>query len=386
MTESSPTLPTIPSDKAKAAKYRGNRQAEIEGAALYKALAEAETEPEIARVYLLLSDEEERHAQLWEERLRALGEPVEQAARTSPGWQTSLLIWLARRFGPQFVLPTITGMEERDSRRYDDQPDARQANLPYAERRHAQLLRAVRGGLRGEQIARIEGRHRAIGGNALRAAVLGANDGLVSNLSLVMGVAGAQLSNGAILVTGLAGLLAGASSMALGEWLSVQSSRELYTHQIEVEAQELEANPEAEEHELALIYQAKGLSEEQAAQVAGQIMQDKRGALDTLVREELGVDPQELGGSAWEAAIASFLLFAIGAIIPVAPYFFVGGEVAVAASLVVSAVGLFAIGSGITLVTRRGVLFSGMRQVLFGMAAAALTYGIGRLIGVTIAG
>jgi VIT1/CCC1 family predicted Fe2+/Mn2+ transporter/rubrerythrin len=374
-----------PPDSSEITRYRENLQAELEGAALYSALAEAEADPQVAEVYRGLAEEEEHHAKLWEERLRALGQTVE-AVHTSPRWRTRLLIWLARRLGPQAVLPTVTGLEERDSRRYDHQPDARQANLPYAERRHAQMLRAVRGGLHGEQIARVEGRHQGIGGNALRAAVLGANDGLVSNLSLVMGVAGAQLSSSAILVTGLAGLLAGACSMALGEWLSVQSSRELYSHQIAVEAQELEANPEAEEHELALIYQAKGLSEEQAKEVAGQIMQDKRGALDTLVREELGVDPKELGGSAWEAAIASFLLFAVGAIIPVAPYFFLGGSAAVATSLVISAVGLFLIGGGITLVTRRSVLYSGMRQVFFGLAAAALTYGIGRVIGVAIAG
>jgi VIT1/CCC1 family predicted Fe2+/Mn2+ transporter len=373
---------TLPA-RSECDRYQANRQAELEGVALYTALAEAEPDPEIAEVYERLAEEEATHAQLWEAKLRKLGEPV---APAPIGWRTRFVIWLARRFGPHVVLSTVTDMEERDSRRYERQEEARHAKLPGEERRHAQLLWAVRGGMHGGRIAEIEGRHRAVGGNALRAAVLGSNDGLVSNLSLVMGVAGAQLASGTILVTGLAGLLAGACSMALGEWLSVQSSRELYSHQIAIEAHELETDPQAEERELALIYQAKGLTEEQAGQVAAQLMQDKQSALDTLVREELGIDPQELGGSAWEAAIASFLLFAVGAIIPVGPYFFLEGMAAVVVSVAVSGVGLFAVGAGITLITGRSVLFSGMRQVLFGLVAAGITYGIGRLIGVTVAG
>jgi vacuolar iron transporter family protein len=230
-----------------------------------------------------------------------------------------------------------------------------------------------------------ESPHRVVGGNALRAAVLGANDGLVSNLSLVMGVAGAELSNQAILITGLAGLLAGACSMALGEWLSVQSSRELYQRQISIEARELAEDPEAEEEELALIYQAKGLPLAQARELAGHLMENKQSALDTMVREELGIDPKELGGSAWQAAGVSFVLFSIGAIVPVAPFILLAGMPAVIASLAVSALALFAVGAGITVLTGRSVLYSGTRQVLFGMAAAALTFGIGRLIGVAIA-
>lgn len=369
--------------QADAARYLANWQAEVEGALLYATLAEAEPNRQVAEVYRGLAEEEGAHARLWEAKLRDIGE---QLPSPTPGWRTRTLVWLAQRFGPQLVLSDIARLEERDSRRYDHQPDARQAAFPADERRHAQLLAAVRGGLHGPKVADLEGRHHRMGGNALRAAVLGANDGLVSNLSLVMGVAGAQLPGGTILVTGLAGLIAGACSMALGEWLSVQSSRELYSRQIAIEAYELEANPEAEERELTLIYQAKGLGEEQARQVASQIMRDKAGALDTLAREELGVDPKELGGSAWEAAIMSFLLFALGAIVPVSPYFFISGMWAVAASLAVSALGLFVVGAGITLMTGRSLLFSGMRQVLFGLVAAAFTYGVGRLIGVSIAG
>jgi VIT1/CCC1 family predicted Fe2+/Mn2+ transporter len=242
------------------------------------------------------------------------------------------------------------------------------------------------GGLEGGALAQLEGRHRAAGGNALRAAVLGANDGLVSNLSLVMGVAGAELSGTSILITGLAGLLAGACSMALGEWLSVQSSRELYRHQISIETEEIITAPAEEAEELALIYQARGLDEAQARQMAAQIMSNQENAVETLVREELGVDPESLGGSAWEAAITSFILFAVGAIIPVIPFIFLSGLMAVVVSVMLSTIGLFVIGAAITLFTGRTVLFSGGRQVIFGLAAAALTYGVGRLVGVSLAG
>jgi VIT1/CCC1 family predicted Fe2+/Mn2+ transporter len=234
-------------------------------------------------------------------------------------------------------------------------------------------------------VARFEGRHRAAGGNALRAGVLGANDGLVSVFSLVMGVAGAGVGTREILLTGIAGLLAGALSMALGEWLSVQSSRELYQHQIGIEKRELEQMPEEEMAELALIYQAKGIAPDEARKLAERLLSDEATALDTLVREELNVDPAELGGSAWEAAITSFLLFAVGAIIPVFPYLFWSGMAGIIASAVASAIGLFAIGAAITLMTGRNPLVSGLRQVAFGLAAAAITFGIGRLIGVSIA-
>ncbi len=258
------------------------------------------------------------------------------------------------------------------------------------ERSHARLLNHIvhqkSGGMEGGLLAQLEGRHKAGGGNALRAAVLGANDGLVSNLSLVMGVAGAALSSKSILITGLAGLLAGAGSMALGEWLSVQSSRELYKHQIEIEQDELESAPEEEESELALIYQAKGLEQDQAKQLAAKIMENKDTMIDTLAREELGIDPKELGGSALEAAITSFVLFAIGAIIPVISFFFLTGVQAIILSVILSTLGLFIIGSVITLFTGRNIFYSGFRMVLFGLIAAALTFGIGKLIGVSISG
>ena len=169
--------------------------------------------------------------------------------------------------------------------------------------------------------------------------------------------------------------------MAIGEWLSVQSARELYTHQIDVERAELRDVPEEEREELTLIYQAKGLDEEEAKSLADRLLSDESTALDTLAREELGIDPGELGGSAWQAAITSFLLFAAGAIIPAAPFAFGGGLTIVVVSLALSVVGLFIIGAGITLTTGVPLLKAGGRQVVFGLAAAAITFGLGRLFG-----
>jgi VIT1/CCC1 family predicted Fe2+/Mn2+ transporter len=235
-------------------------------------------------------------------------------------------------------------------------------------------------------LSRFEGRHRQIGGNALRAAVLGANDGLVSNFSLVMGVAGASAAREPVLIAGVAGLLAGSLSMALGEWLSVQSSRELYENQIAVEREELAAFPAEEEEELRLIYEAKGIDADDARRLAHRIVTgDPAVALDTMAREELGIDPDELGGSAWVAAITSFVLFAAGAIIPLVPFLVAANAVAIVASAVLSGLALFGLGAAITLLTGRHAVRSGLRQVGFGLAAAAITFGIGTLLGTAIA-
>lgn len=367
------------------ARYRANFQKEIDGAALYRAIAEGEKQPQLKQVYERLAASEEKHAAAWQKKLEEAKVPIPPR---KPSTRTAILIWLAKRFGPQFVLPTISNNEKADNRAYDGQPESEAKEFSADEKSHARLLSMVsssKGGLPGGSVAQLEGRHRASGGNALRAAVLGANDGLVSILSLVMGVAGATNNNSDVLIAGLAGLLAGAGSMALGEWLSVQSSRELYENQIKIEAEEIAANPEEEQEELALIYQSKGLPEARARELAGHMVADKGSILDTLAREELGIDPEELGGSAYEAAFTSFFLFAVGAIFPIFPFLFLSGATAIYVSLAVSAVGLFIIGAAITLMTGRGVLFSAVRQVIVGIAAAALTYGIGRLIGVSIA-
>lgn len=374
-------------NKADVARYLENWQDEIESAFLYRALSKVEPQPALAEVYRKLAATEETHAQFWEDKLLQAGQRV---PRRKIGWRTRFLALLAKQFGPQFILPTVNAMEQVDSHSYDAQTDAHDTALPMQERSHARLLQAISQssstGLEGNTLAQLEGRHRTAGGNTLRAAVLGANDGLLSNLSLVMGVAGANLSGNSILVTGLAGLLAGACSMALGEWLSVQSARELYERQIGIERREVEEVPDEEEEELALIYEAKGLPAAQAQSLAARMMKDKTTALDTLSREELGIDPQELGGSPWAAGATSFFLFAIGAIIPVAPFIVFKGMTAVYLSLLLSGLALFAIGAGITLLTGRSVLYSGTRQVIFGFAAAGITFAIGRLIGVSISG
>ncbi|PFG74136.1 VIT1/CCC1 transporter family protein [Tepidiforma thermophila] len=364
-------------------RYRRNLRDEVDGIALYRALAAAERDPHLREVFLRLAASEERHRDLWVARLREVGAEVPDFR---PSFRVRILGWLARRFGTAAVSPIVARMESSAYTMYDDQPEAVAADLPRDERSHARLFRELARSTRSRpidvDIARLEGRHRAGTGNALRAAVLGANDGLVSNLSLVMGVAGANPGRDVVLLAGLSGLLAGALSMALGEWISVRSSAEAFARQLEIERDELTLMPDEELEELVLIYRAKGLDEEEARATANRIMANRQKALDTLAREELGMSEDE-AGNAWVAAITSFLTFSAGAIIPVLPWLIVGGVVGVAASAIASAVGLFGVGAAITLYTGRGILFSGARMLGFGLAASAITFGIGRLIGVS---
>ncbi len=364
-------------------RYRDNLQGEVDGAYLYEALAKSEPHPKLAEVYKRLAGVERRHAKVWADELG-----VQAPVVLKPGWRTRVLGWLSKKLGTQAVLPTVRSLEQRDQGRYDGQREARAAGLPADEASHARLMEAAAGGrgIEGSAIARFEGRHRALGGNALRAAVLGVNDGLCSNLSLVMGVAGAGLASHSIFVTGLAGLLACACSMSIGEWLSVESSRELNRRQIGIEAQELAHAPEEEAEELALIYEAKGLSQDDARKLAGRLISEPDSALETLSREELGIDPKELGGSAWEAAAMSFLLSIVGAIFPVLPFAFLEGNTAVLTSLGLSSLALFTIGAATTIFTGSGVWFAGGRQLLLGWLAASVTFGIGHLFKVSIGG
>jgi VIT1/CCC1 family predicted Fe2+/Mn2+ transporter len=364
-------------------RYRRNLQNEIDGAAIYHAMAFAEDNPALAEVYTSLATTEERHAEFWAGLLRHAGEDGTQPA---PTWQARVLVLLARRLGPQWALPAIAQQEREGRKMYDHQPEAAGTPLPGDERSHARILREVQtAGLSGDALARLEGRHRSIGGNALRAAVLGANDGLVSNLSLVMGVAGASLSARSILITGVAGLLAGACSMAMGEWVSVRSSSEAAARQLEIEADELDTFPEEEAEELRLIYQAKGMSPDDAATLASHVMANRETALAVQAREELGIDPDELEGSPMIAAVTSFLLFAVGAIVPVLPFIFSSGITAVVTAVAASGLGLFVLGAAITIFTGRSVARTGLRQLAIGWGAAAVTYAIGTAIGVSLA-
>lgn len=366
-------------------RYRANLRAELDGAALYRAVADAEPDPHRRDVLLELSRAEATHAAHWRGKLRAAGAPE---PRFAPGWRTRLLAALARRFGPAFVMPTLAAAEYADRDKYAAQADA--AALSADERGHASVVSAMAargaraGPTIGQDIARAERWHRASSGNDLRAAVLGVNDGLVSNFCLITGIAGAGVASHTILLTGAAGIVAGACSMALGEWLSVTNARELAETQIAQEAEEIEQTPQAEQHELALIYQAKGLPKAEAQRIAADLMRTKQGALDALTREELGIDPAELGGNPWSAAGTSFLLFAAGAFVPVLPFIWMHGSRAIGISVGLTAAALAASGAVTSLFNGRGPLYSAARQTLFGCAAAGVTYGIGRLLGVSL--
>ena len=367
-------------------RYIDNWSDERNTASLYHLISELEKDERISEVYRRMEQIELKHAAHWVMLLEDGGAAV---PGFKPSMRTRILSWLARRFGPAYILNSLQTMEQNGVKSYKEQSEGK--GMSGDEAGHATVISqilgsAMRGGVAGGALAQLEGRHRATGGNALRAAVLGANDGMVSNLSLVMGVAGASNDGRAVMIAGIAGLLAGAISMALGEWLSVQSSRELYTNQIMIETMEINSNPQEEIEELALIYEARGVPRDQAQNLAAHIMENKESAVQTLAREELGIDPEELGGSAWEAAITSFFLFAIGAIVPLAPFILFAGSTAVLVSIGLSVIGLFLLGAVTTLFTGVNTLFSGARMVIFGMLAAAVTFGIGRLIGVSIAG
>jgi VIT1/CCC1 family predicted Fe2+/Mn2+ transporter len=364
------------------ARYADNYLREQDGIALYKALSEAEKDPVRAQIFERLAKAEERHAARWARLLKTHGVPLPSYRRS---WRVAFLGWLSRRIGTQHILPVVTGLESRDQDVYRGQVEA--AGIPAEERGHMRTLRAMQGQSRGgpESILDVEGWHRANYGGSLRAAVFGANDGLVSNFCLVMGIAGANVEARFILLAGIAGLLAGASSMAAGEYVSVSSQRELYEQQIAVERQELEMAPEEEKEELSLIYQAKGIPLEQAEELADRILASPDSAIDTLAREELGLDPSALG-SPWAAAASSFVSFAVGATLPVLPYLLLSGSSAFFASALVCGLALFVVGALISVFTGRNLFFSGMRMVFIGALAAGFTYFIGRLLGVEVTG
>lgn len=365
----------------KNAKHK-NLQTEVDAAYLYDKLAAAETDPNVANVFRQMSEIEKGHAVAFGQKQNIPGLPP-------PSFRARTLNMIGKIFGYDYVLGVLMDIEKNISGAVIAAKKKSHIAITGSEANHVTILRTLmesEAKVTGSSVAKFESRHRSVGGNALRAAVLGGNDGLVSNFSLVMGIAGATSGQSGVLLAGVAGLLAGALSMALGEWISVKSSQELHENQMQLEMDELENNPEGEQKELALIYMAKGIPEDQAHTMAAEIMLNKVQAHEILVREELGINPEELKGSAMEAAVYSFILFAIGAVIPVIPFFFTSGTTAIVISVAGSALGLFLIGSAITLFTGKSIWFSGFRQVLFGLAAAAVTFGIGKLIGVSLAG
>ena len=362
-------------------RYRANYIVEKDGIALYRAMAAAEEDKKRAEIFEKLAQNEERHAQRWARLIESAGGnvPVHR-----PSARVHLLGWLARRFGTSRVIPIISSLEARDEAGYMQQPEAE--GLPAEERTHSRTLWAMSGGGTAvEAIAGTERWHLMSRGGGLRAAVFGVNDGLVSNFSLVMGFAGAEAKPEYILLAGVAGLLAGSFSMAAGEYLSVSAQRELFEQQITMEKQELEMSPKEEEEELALIYQAKGIPDDQARSLARRIISNPKTAIDTLAREELGLDPTELG-SPWTAAGSSFVAFVIGAFVPVLPYLFTHGTKAWIASGLFSCLALFGVGALISIFTARGPVVSGLRMLGIGLLASGITYGVGWLLGVSITG
>ena|SRR5215217_1255178 len=234
----------------------------------------------------------------------------------------------------------------------------------------------------------VSGEQWSAGGRsgALRAAIFGVNDGLVSNVSLIFGVAGAGVSNRSILVAGIAGLLAGAFSMSGGEYISMRVQREVFERLIHLEAHEIGSMPQEELEELTELYARRGIPHGLASQVASAVMSDPETALQTHAREELGLDPEGGLGSPWAAAISSFLTFSFGASVPLLPFLATSGMHAVIAAGVLSAITLFAVGAAMSYFTGKRFYYSGARMLLVGALAAGVTFGVGKLLDGAVAG
>jgi VIT1/CCC1 family predicted Fe2+/Mn2+ transporter len=359
-------------------KYREFWRSERAAAWLYRELAEL-TEGEDAKTLKRLADAEDMHAAHWEELIKRSGGPELRFDR--PPRRERTLSWIAKRFGMERVLPMLVRLEAADAGKYLNVAEA-PTSMSEEEVQHGRTLAMIGKGAPA-RIATIEARHRVRSGGALRAATFGVNDGLVSNLALVMGVAGGTSDSQIVMLAGIAGLLAGAFSMGSGEWISVRTQSELYEREIEIEREELRAFPEEETEELALIYRHKGIEPEAAQRLAGRIMLRPAAALDTLVREELGLDPNELA-SPWIAAISSFVSFAFGAAVPLLPFVFASGNAAIAGAAIGAGVILILVGMSISLFTGRSAFVSAFRMLIVGAASAAITYGIGSLVGASI--
>jgi VIT1/CCC1 family predicted Fe2+/Mn2+ transporter/rubrerythrin len=366
-----------------------NLKLERDAITLYDALAGIEKDSRRAEAFRTIAGNERRHADVWASKLRELGADVPEL--TGPRMRIRAIVLIARLFGTHAVRDLVQALEGDEEELYTAQSSPEVEAIAADEREHAAIWQRLSGGGRAghglqapRDIAAREGWHRVGRSGTLRAVIFGVSDGLVSNLALVMGVAGASQGEGSfVLLAGVAGLLAGACSMAAGEYISMQSQRELFERQIALERAELEAMPEEEKAELAAVYRSKGFTEAEANTIAERMFADPQHALDTLVREELGLDPDELG-SPWGAATGSFVAFAVGALIPVLPYVFAVGTTAFLAAIALSAAALFAVGAGVSLLTGRSLLYSGSRQVFIGAAAAVVTYLVGHLIGVAV--
>ena len=373
------------------AQSLANLRLERDAILLYDALATIEKDVQRAAAFRRIAGNERRHAEVWATKLREAGIDVPPPP-TRPRPRVAVILFLARVFGTRAVSDLVTALEGDEEDAYESQDATPETEAIAAdEREHAEIWRKLKDPdyHPDRDIATREKWHRSGRSGTLRAVIFGVSDGLVSNLALVMGVAGASGQTDApgnfILLAGIAGLLAGAFSMAAGEYISMQSQRELFERQIALERAEMEAMPEEEEAEMAALYRAKGFPDDEAKAIAHRLFEDPERALDQLIREELGLDPDELG-SPMGAAGGSFAAFAIGAFVPVLPYLIGTGMPAFVAAIALSLVALFAVGAGVSLLTGRGVAFSGSRQVAIGAAAAIVTYVVGSIIGVSVAG
>ena len=356
---------------------------ERDGAALYEGLARHEKDPERARTFREMSGDERRHAQIWQRKLEheEVAVPPDE-----PSARVRAILWLAGRFGAGAVLPLVADAEAGAIDSYERQ-GGEAADMAAEERQHRATLSwmgaAKPDSARG-LISSRERWHRG-GGRAgsIRAAIFGMNDGLLSNLSLILGVAGAGVPPRSVAITGLAGLLAGAFSMAAGEYTSVASQRDLLARQVALERREIAEAPEEEAAELAQIFKQKGLSADQAMRTATEILKNPDSALDTLVREELGLDPEDLG-SPVGAALSSFGMFAVGAAVPLVPFLLVPGPAAAIVSAGLAGVVLAAVGGLVGFLSGTGLVRSAARMVGLAALAAGVTYLVGRLFGAAI--
>ncbi len=363
------------------AELREHWADEMDGAALYRALAER-SDGEQREIFTELAQAEDRHARHWAAKLVEAGQPEPAAGAHQPSAKTRLLIWMTKRFGTSTVLPIVQRAEATDAGRYLSVPEAA-PGMATDERLHGLTVKALAepmspGSVRSG-IAHGERWHRADTSGTLRATIFGVNDGLVSNTALVMGVAGGKGGSKAILLAGLAGLLAGSFSMGAGEYVSVRSQREMFEREIDLEAEEIKEMPEEETEELALIYRAKGVPKEEAEELARRISAEPGTALDTMAREELGLNPEELGAP-WRVASSSFCSFAVGAIVPVIAYVIGSGSAAFAAAVSCAAFALVLVGAAVGLISGRPLLKSAARQLLIGVGAAGITFAIGTVL------
>lgn len=334
---------------------------EKRSAYIYKALSDIEPNPLHRKLFLDLSVMAERQASIWETQLKEANVPA--PTKFKPDIRTRVIIWLVEHFGVRALRIALAAMKIRGMSVYLGQPHP---DNPFPT----------------EPTPLEEHRHRGVkSGNNIRAAIFGMSDGLLSNASLMLGFAGASTSHSYILLSGIAGLLAGASSMGAGEYVSVRSQREMLEYQLELERNELELYPEEEAAELALIYQARGIPQADAERIAKILIKDPVKALDILAREELGINPQDLV-SPWGAAISSFVSFSFGALIPLIPYLFGQSENNVYYTIGFTGLGLFFLGAMMNLFTQKSTFWGGLRMLLIGFMAGAITYGIGALLGV----